>query len=329
MNDIHIPPLDGDETERQFRSAFEKGTAGRAARRERGPKAGGAAGPFEELDAMIGCQEAKRGVCMMIAQHRMGIIAEKRGKPASAPHLHCVFTGPSGTCKSTVAELYARILHQMGVTPSDRFAEVTRAVICGAYVGHTAKNVKALFRDMKGGTIFIDEAYSLNDGDSSSYGAEAINELIVGMENNPDTVVIFTGYEDLMEEFLDANPGLRSRIPFHIRFPAYSTEELLKISDKMAQDRGYFLTDAARLKLWDILSSARTDPAFGNGRYCRNLIEEAIGRKSFQLGVLEKDLSAFFDRERYPNETLFSLDETCFEEVSPLTGDLHRKKLGF
>ena len=164
---------------------------------------------YRQLMNMTGCAEAKEQLTAMLAAHRMSHIAESRSHTVKQPYFHAVFTGNPGCAKTTCARLYARALAQEGITKHDRFAELTRASLCGKYQGHTAQMVKEVFKQNKGGTIFINEAYSLASDERDSFGAEAIDEIIVGLENDPGTVVIFAGYPEKMEQFLDANPGLR------------------------------------------------------------------------------------------------------------------------
>ena len=268
---------------------------------------------YRQLMNMTGCAEAKEQLTAMLAAHRMSHIAESRSRTVKQPYFHAVFTGNPGCAKTTCARLYARALAQEGITKHDRFAELTRASLCGKYQGHTAQMVKEVFKQNKGGTIFIDEAYSLASDERDSFGAEAIDEIIVGLENDPGTVVIFAGYPEKMEQFLDANPGLRSRIPYRVRFCDYTADELLEISGKIAADNGFTITADAGEKLLGIFEKERQVRDFGNGRFCRSLVESAIRRKSVRLGVMDADdLSAYLDPARYSDEELFSLDGNCF-----------------
>ena len=162
-----------------------------------------------------------------------------------------------------------------------------------------------------------------------SFGAEAIDEIIVGLENDPGTVVIFAGYPEKMEQFLDANPGLRSRIPYRVRFCDYTADELLEISGKIAADNGFTITADAGEKLLGIFEKERQVRDFGNGRFCRSLVESAIRRKSVRLGVMDADdLSAYLDPARYSDEELFSLDGNCFT-YSAAGEDRAARRIGF
>ena len=155
--------------------------------------------------------------------------------------LHMVFTGNPGTAKTTVARLLAGIMKEEKISTTGAFVECGRSDLVGKYVGWTAKIVKEKFKEASGGILFIDEAYSLLD-DSNSFGAEAINTIVQEMENHRDDVlVIFAGYPDMMNDFIDSNAGLRSRIAFHVDFPDYDVDELNEILCVMAKDRGYRL----------------------------------------------------------------------------------------
>lgn len=288
--------------------------------------------PYAELMSMIGCKNAKNQLTAMIADHRMRKIAEARGRKHARAYYHAVFSGNPGCAKTTCARLYAKTLAKEGITKTARFAELSRSNIVGQYVGATAPKVREIFRQNAGGVILIDEAYALCDGDHGSnnnYGEEAINEIIVCLENYPETVVIFAGYPDRMEEFLESNPGLRSRIPYRVTFEDYTVEELVAISKVIASEQGYVIADSAVEKLSAIYEEARTQKGFGNGRYVRNMIEAAVRVKGINLGVMKNhDMSEFMNHDLYTDDVLFSLDESCFvTEHEPLPVRQH--KIGF
>ena len=151
-------------------------------------------------------------------------------------------------------------------------------------MGGTAPRVHALFEKAKGSVLFIDEAYSLLEERRGSYGDEAINAIVQEMENTrADTAVVFAGYSDRMQEFLGANPGLRSRISFHVDFPDYTPEELCAILRKQALDAQLTLTPEAMERAEEIFRTASRQPGFGNGRFARNLLEQARLRQARRL----------------------------------------------
>jgi SpoVK/Ycf46/Vps4 family AAA+-type ATPase len=169
------------------------------------------------------------------------------------------------------------------ISTTGAFVECGRSDLVGKYVGWTAKIVKEKFKEASGGILFIDEAYSLLD-DSNSFGAEAINTIVQEMENHRDDVlVIFAGYPDMMNDFIDSNAGLRSRIAFHVDFPDYDVDELNEILCVMAKDRGYRLNQGIRKKCRGIFADVVKEKNFGNGRYVRNLLDAAILHQAERL----------------------------------------------
>jgi SpoVK/Ycf46/Vps4 family AAA+-type ATPase len=210
--------------------------------------------------------------------------------------MHMIFTGNPGTAKTTVARLFARIMRENGLLSKGHLVEVGRGDLVGKYVGWTAPTVQAKFKAAKGGVLFIDEAYSLVDDRDGSYGDEAINTIVQEMENHrEDVVVIFAGYPDKMESFLQKNPGLRSRIAFHVPFADYSTEELCEIARHIGRAKGMNIDDGAIGKLKILFDTARLQGDFGNGRYVRNVFEQAKMNQASRL--MERDLDTISDRE--------------------------------
>ena len=197
--------------------------------------------------------------------------------------LHMVFTGNPGTAKTTVARLITQIFVKEGILDTGNYVECGRADLVGKYVGWTAKTVKSKFREATGGVLFIDEAYSLVD-DSNSFGDEAINTIVQEMENHrDDVIVIFAGYPDKMKDFFAKNEGLRSRIAFHLDFPDYNAEELVDILKLMADKKGYKLNPDIERKCLEIFAQAVKKEEFGNGRYVRNLLEQAMMAQSRRI----------------------------------------------
>lgn len=169
--------------------------------------------------------------------------------------------------------------------------ELGRADLVGRYVGWTAPKVKARFNAAKGSVLFIDEAYSLVDDRDGLYGDEAISTIVQEMENRrEDIVVIFAGYPDKMEQFLQKNPGLRSRIAFHVPFRDYDESELWQITKLMAMKMGVSVDDEAQPKLLEMFGRALNSEDFGNGRYVRNLLELARMRQASRLVTMDIDL---------------------------------------
>lgn len=251
---------------------------------------------YERLEKLIGLECAKKTMYNVLNYFKAQKLFADRGVIAERPSMHMVFTGNPGTAKTTVARLFAEIMKENGLLSSGELYEVGRADLVGKYVGSTAPLVKSAFKRAKGGVLFIDEAYSLVDDRDGLFGDEAINTIVQEMENHrKDTIVIFAGYSDKMEGFLNKNPGLRSRIAFHIPFEDYSVTELCDIAKHIAADKKLTLSPDAESKLESVFESARKSADFGNGRFARNIIEKA---KMAQAGRLMKmDLDSITDKD--------------------------------
>ena len=231
------------------------------------------------LADLVGLSNVKEQVVRITAFARMQKVLRESGKAAIPMVLNMEFIGNPGTAKTTVARILAGLLHKVELLPSDELVEVGRADLVARYEGQTADKVKALFRRAKGKLLFIDEAYSLAEGFDGAFGDEAINTIVQEMENNrEDTVLIFAGYPKQMEAFFDRNPGLRSRVPFQIRFCDYSAEELRQITEIEAKKRGFTCSEQAMEFVASICAKAAKSATAGNGRFCRNLAEGAVLR---------------------------------------------------
>ncbi len=245
----------------------------------------------EELMEMIGLSEAKQVIKKALNHYKMQKLYEEKGVKKDSPAMHMIFSGHPGTAKTTVARLFARIMRENGLLSRGHLVEVGRGDLVGKYVGWTAPMVQAKFKEASGGVLFVDEAYSLVDGHVGTFGDEAINTIVQEMENHrADVVVIFAGYPDKMELFLQKNPGLRSRIAFHVPFEDYNSEELCRIADMISKKNGMKIDRKALKKLEKAFDIARTDTDFGNGRYVRNLFEQAKMNQASRL--LEKDFES-------------------------------------
>jgi SpoVK/Ycf46/Vps4 family AAA+-type ATPase len=241
---------------------------------------------LSELQQMVGLADVKREVGNMVdllASSRQRIAA---GLPAPPLSRHLIFAGPPGTGKTTVARLYGSILAAMGVLQRGQVIEVGRADLVGEYVGHTAQRTTAAFDRARGGVLFIDEAYTLasQPGAGADFGREAIDTLVKLMEDHRDEVVVIAaGYEGEMEKFLGANPGLSSRFSHRVRFADYSTDELVTIVSQHAATAGYELSSATVAALRAHFAGVSRGPSFGNGRYARQVLDEAVTRHARRL----------------------------------------------
>ncbi len=239
--------------------------------------------PYDDLQRLIGLTDAKQVIGRIISAGKVRCLRENMGLKTEAGSLNMLFAGSPGTAKTTVARLLAQILKEEDIIKSGKLVECGRQDLVARYVGWTAKTIEEKFREADGGVLFIDEAYSLVDS-SDSFGTEAINTITQLMENYRERViVIFAGYPDKMKKFLEQNEGLMSRIAFHLNFPDYTAGELLEILKLHAEKREYTLTDSSLDTCSEIFENARCQENFGNGRYVRNLLEQAIIRQSSRL----------------------------------------------
>lgn len=239
--------------------------------------------PYEELQQMVGLEKIKKLVDEIIDAGKIGKLKQVSGMTYHRASMHMVFTGNPGSAKTSVARLLAQIFRKENIIDGGKFVECGRADLIARYVGWTAKQVRAKFREAKGGILFIDEAYSLVD-DSRSFADEAINTIVQEMENQrDDVIVILAGYPDKMKEFLAKNEGLRSRIAFHLDFPDYDSCEMTDILKLMADKQGLHIDGKALDKCRGIFESACLTEDFGNGRFARNLLEQAQMAQSHRL----------------------------------------------
>ena len=248
-----------------------------------------------ELDSLVGLDEVKAEVRKLVNLAKVNEARRAQGLKVPPMSYHMVFTGNPGTGKTTVARIVARAFRALGIAKTGQLVETDRAGLVGTYAGETATKTNAKVDEAIGGVLFVDEAYQLVSGDNDNYGKEAIATLIKRMEDDRDKlIVIAAGYTDEMRDFLDANPGMRSRIARTIEFPDYSAAELAAIFRSMAKKNDFTLApdleaglDAAIAKL-----TARRDRTFGNARFVRQLFEDATGRQANRLaeeGNLDAD----------------------------------------
>lgn len=248
---------------------------------------------MDELQALVGISNAKDQVKRILAFAKMRKAMEENGKHLEPITLNMEFVGNPGTAKTTVARIVAGLLKEIGIIKTGEFIEVGRADLVAKYVGQTAPMVQNVFQRAKGGVLFIDEAYSLLEERRGEFGDEAINMIVQEMENNrKDTIVIFAGYPDEMDEFFLRNPGLRSRVPFRVNFEDYNVEEMLDICKLEAFKKGFLTDDMADKKIMEICEKSVKNKNNGNGRFCRNLIETGVLNFAFRnygdLDVNEK-----------------------------------------
>ena len=239
-----------------------------------------------EINELVGLAPVKEYVFGLADNLQVQQRRAAAGLKTTSLSMHMIFTGNPGTGKTTIARLVAKYLKAIGALKGGQLVEVTRADLVGRYTGHTAPLTNSVIESALGGVLFIDEAYSLYRGEQDSFGLEAIDTLVKGMEDHRDElVVILAGYTREMEIFLTANSGLASRFPNKIEFPDYTAEELLQITHVQARNKGYRLAESCTEPLlgyyarWQA-ADARTA---GNGRLARNTLEKAIFHQSCRL----------------------------------------------
>lgn len=276
---------------------------------------------LKELEEMIGLSSVKSVIKKAIANFKLNKLCMDRGIHRDKASLHMVFTGNPGTAKTTVARLFAEILKDEKVLPTGNFVEAGRADLISGHVGGTAPLVTKKFKEARGGVLFIDEAYSLCDNHRGSYGDEAINTIVQEMENHrEDVIVVFAGYPDEMQQFLDRNPGLTSRIAFRVNFEDYSVDELMDISRLMLSRKDMSITDAAMDKLKLGYEAASKNSDYGNGRYVRKVLEEA------QMNLAQRLMA--MDESELTTELLTTIEECDVPDMN--VGDSKRKSpIGF
>jgi TPR repeat protein/SpoVK/Ycf46/Vps4 family AAA+-type ATPase len=255
------------------------------------PAMDGVANSYEEamkrLTRMIGLSRVKKQVQRLFDFVHMQREREKAGhKVATGFSQHLVFTGNPGTGKTAVSRIVADLYYSLGIIPTNRIVEVDRAGLVAGYIGQSAIKTREVIQSALGGVLFIDEAYALAHGSSENdFGREVIDTLLKAMEDHRDQlVIIVAGYTEPMNEFINSNPGLRSRFNHYIAFDDYNPGELLEIFESFCRDSEYTLEGPARLFLTERLPSLFEAGQTGsNGRFVRNVYERCIEVQSQRL----------------------------------------------
>lgn len=246
---------------------------------------------LKELDELTGLDEAKKQIKDMIAIAKINQLREERGlKTPAGISKHMVFVGDPGTGKTTVAKLFGTILAQNKIISENKFVSTDRSDLVGHYTGTTADRTKKVIESALGGILFIDEAYQLSHADSpTDFGHEAIDQLIIGMENHrKDLIIILAGYTDRMEEFLNDNPGLRSRIPNRVFFADYTTAELVKIIKTMMKHEGIVKLEDVKYFDKTVTEFIETNHPSGNARWARNVYQAMLQAQARRVAFMEK-----------------------------------------
>lgn len=271
---------------------------------------------FDELNELIGMDDIASRIKEIVSQIKSAAENGIKDRPA----LHMRFVGAPGTGKTTVARIVGRIFKENGILRKGDFFEYEARSLCGEYVGQTAPKTRAVCRDAYGSVLFLDEAYSLYNSSKNDYGKEALTTLISEMENHrDDMVVIMAGYTDDMEQLMDGNAGLRSRMPFKIEFKSYTREQLSDIFMSMVKKNFAFsddLEEAVRGFFASLDESFIESKEFSNARYARNLYERTWAKAALRTNGKNTTLTA----EDFRN----ACGDNEFSEKIAV-----RKKLGF
>jgi SpoVK/Ycf46/Vps4 family AAA+-type ATPase len=288
-----------------------------------------------KLDRLIGLDNIKQKVREHASYIKFVQLRKDRGfEELDTISVHSVFTGNPGTGKTTVAQMMGQLYKKMGLLTKGHVHEVDRVDLVGEYIGQTAPKVKEAIERAKGGVLFIDEAYSLarSKEDSKDFGREVIEILVKEMSNGTgDMAVIVAGYPDEMEQFLDSNPGLRSRFKHFFQFPDYTPGELMQIADYAAAEREVILAEKALVRVNEMLVDAfrDRDRSFGNARYVHDLIDKAkfnmglrvMGRKTPEklpaadlMTILEKDILAI-KPDDFKHPVVIPVDRALLDEA--------------
>lgn len=244
-----------------------------------------------ELDALVGLDRVKADVRQLINFLKVQKLREEQGLKSLPASRHLVFYGNPGTGKTTVARLVSQIYRTLGVLRRGHLVETDRAGLVAGYVGQTAMKVRDVTTKALGGVLFIDEAYTLSSGGANDFGQEAVETLLKMMEDHrDDLVVIVAGYTGRMQEFLDSNPGLRSRFNKHLHFDDYGVEQLVHIFKTFCQKADFRTAEGAEAALASIFGvlCASRDETFGNARAARNLFEATLSKQANRLVALPK-----------------------------------------
>lgn len=263
---------------------------------------------YEKLQKLVGLGLVKNQIDSIIASDIVEKERKKRrGKNYQTSSMHMIFGGNPGSAKTTVAKLFAGIAKEKEILKSGAFVERGGMDLDGlGCVGA----IREAFLAAKGGILFIDEAYSMKSD-------TAVTALIQEMENQRDNViVILAGYNERMQDFMEINEGLKSRVPYWVEFPDYTADELTEIFRFMMEERGFDATEEAVKEAHYIFDKVRNTDNFGNGRYVRNLFEQAIKNQAVRLLGLREDVSDIRKKEMFllTKDDIASLNEGLTEE---------------
>ena len=234
---------------------------------------------MDKLNNMVGLSEVKQFIRLNTDFMRFMNLRHQEGMPTTGRLMNLIFSGNPGTGKTTVARLIGEILAESGILSKGHLVECNREMLIDNYVGGTEKNTGKYLKDSKGGVLFIDEGYSLNNNNphNTDFGQRVIDTLMpVLSEENSDRIVILAGYEKEMEELLRMNPGLKSRFPLHLHFPDYTVNELMEITRRYLVSNDYTCTPHAEALMREVYEQASVIQNFGSGRFIHTFLQNMV-----------------------------------------------------
>ena len=271
---------------------------------------------LNKLNELVGLDNVKKEVYKLV-EYLKYIEKTKKYLNLQDPNLHMVFTGNPGTGKTTVARIIGEILYKLGYAKNNKFIEITPKDLIAGYVGQTAIKTAKVLEQNKGGVIFIDEAYVFASR-AQEFADEALAEVLKELEKK-ETIFIFAGYKEEMQNFIEMNSGLTSRIGYYLDYKDYSKEELYQIFETKVTNMGFIIDDKLKDIVINKIEIAKNNKNFGNGRYIDKLIDKLI---------LEHSVNTKNNKRK---DKLITLTDKDFTEdlEETLSYKVKTKKIGF
>lgn len=268
--------------------------------------------PLEELNSLIGLEKIKNEV-IKLKDFLTFLNKVKENALIKVPNLNMTFVGNPGTGKTTVARIITNILYDLKYIKNNSFIEVTTGDFIGRYVGHTGPKTKELISLNKGGVIFIDEAYSFTSK-GQSFAQEALVEILKEMETG-ETIFIFAGYKEQMQEFIDMNPGLKSRLGYNLIFDDYSLEQLYEIFVRKVNLSKLKLEPSMEIKIKEIINHYKDSENFGNARFINNLFDKLLLEHASKV-LNEDDIDALLTLNLSDTESIYDNLDVKTKKIS-------------